>query len=177
MVSRGAKSNSLQLILTLLVFGALLMPFSAVSAPSAKPAVSLEQGKVILIRKILGHVRWPNDRSLGTLVLGYYGDDPVMYQAIYGSLSNTKIRGKKIRVIQLKKISAVNVMLIPITIANRTAMASGATLLHWITAVSAIETLITIVSRIVMESGEGKQSWTGVVFAVVTAPSAVKTAP
>jgi len=68
--------------------------------------VSLEQGKVILIRKILGHVRWPNDRALGTLVLGYYGDDPVMFQTIFKSLSNTKIRGKRIRVIQLKKMNA-----------------------------------------------------------------------
>jgi len=88
------------------MFGALLMPFHAVSAPPEKQAVSLEHGKVILIRKILGHVRWPNDRALGTLVLGYYGDNPVMYQAIYSSLSNTKIRGKKIRVIQLKKMNA-----------------------------------------------------------------------
>ena len=77
----------------------------------------------------------------------------------------------------LKKIRAANAMSIPITIASQTAMVSGAVLPQCITAVSATEIPKTIVSRIVMESGEEKQSWTGVVFAVVTAPSAVKTAP
>ena len=68
-------------------------------------------------------------------------------------------------------------MTIPITIASRTAMASGAVLPQWITVVSATEILKMIVNRIVMESGEGKQPGTGAVFAVVTAPSAVKVAP
>ena len=108
MVSRGTNSNSLPLIVTFLMFGLLLMPFNAGSAPAEKQAVSLEQGKVILIRKILGHVRWPNDRALETLVLGYYGDDPAMFQAIFKSLSNTKIRGKRIRVIQLRKMNAAS---------------------------------------------------------------------
>jgi len=108
MVSRGTNSNSLPLLVTFLMFGLLLMPFNAGSAPAEKQAVSLEQGKVILIRKILGHVRWPNDRALETLVLGYYGDDPAMFQAIFKSLSNTKIRGKRIRVIQLRKMNAAS---------------------------------------------------------------------
>ena len=107
MVSLGAKSNYLQLIVTLLMLGALLAPRHAVSAPSQTKAVSQEQGKVILIRKILGHVRWPNDRDLKTLVLGYYGDDPAMVQALVQSFSSTKVRGKKIKIVQLAKMKAV----------------------------------------------------------------------
>lgn len=104
MVSLGAKSNYLQLIITLLMLCALIVPCQAISAPAESSAVSQEQGKVILIRKILGHVQWPNDRSLKTLVLGYYGDNSEMSQTLIQSFSNTKIRGKRIRVVRLTKM-------------------------------------------------------------------------
>jgi len=111
MTLRDVWFNCLKFLCATLLLGTFSVPFCSASgsepapAPAAIAAVSLEQGKTLLIRKIIAHVRWPNDSRLDTLTLGYYGNNSVMFRTLLASLNNKKIRDKDIRVVRLRTVS------------------------------------------------------------------------
>ena len=91
------KRDSKVTIFTLLIFFSCLALSSSPKHPQAKI-------KAAYIFNFIKYVRWPNESSINTLYVGYYGKDKSYYNALF-KMEGKSLRGFKLK---LKNISSLD---------------------------------------------------------------------
>jgi hypothetical protein len=98
-----------------IVLAALLSTLSVWAQPEV---VTTEDAKSILMVAILRNTSWPDENALSAFVLGVYGDDVALLEALERSTAEIRVRGKPVDVIAVDSLAAgraVNVLLIAAT--------------------------------------------------------------
>jgi signal transduction histidine kinase/CheY-like chemotaxis protein len=84
----------------------LLLLALVLSGQSQAQAVTVDDGKVTLLKSILVNTTWPEEESIDQFIVGVYGRDRGLLRALKKEMPDYKVRGKGIRVSVYDSLSA-----------------------------------------------------------------------
>ena len=78
----------------------------SLSAQAAPEVVTIDDGKVTLLKSILFNTTWPQEDQIDHFVLGLYGKDKALLRILQREMPGYKVRGKSVRVRTYESLKA-----------------------------------------------------------------------
>jgi signal transduction histidine kinase/CheY-like chemotaxis protein len=78
----------------------------SLSTQAAPEVVTIDDGKVTLLKSILLNTTWPQEDQIDHFVLGLYGKDKALLRILQREMPGYKVRGKSVRVSTYESLSA-----------------------------------------------------------------------